>query len=71
MSACGKRTKYHEPFANLAAAILESGIAANDKRFLESDWADTLREICRIDDDLYGGRGLGTRGIINTRKHDD
>ena len=71
MSTCNKRTKYHEPLANLAAAILESGVHANDRRFLESEWADTLREICRIDDDLYGGRGLGTRGVINKRKHDD
>ena len=40
------RTRYHDPYANLAAAILDSGKRCNDTAFLESDWADTLRDIC-------------------------
>jgi len=33
------------PYALLAAAILKRGILENDQRFLESDWADMLREL--------------------------
>lgn len=47
-----KRNRYRSGYANLASAIIESGINANDKGFLESDWCDTLREICRLDDVL-------------------
>lgn len=50
------KARYHEPYSNLAAAILESGIRCNDTLFLESDWADTLREICALDDRIYGDR---------------
>lgn len=53
---------YHDPFANLAAAILESGKRCHDMSFLTSDWAETLREICRLDDKMYGNRNIGTRG---------
>ena len=45
--------KYHSPYANLAAAIIRSGQMANDTRFLESDWCDTLRELCRLDDEMH------------------
>ena len=50
------RKGYHDPYANLAAAILESGARHNDTRFLKSDWAETLRDICALDDEMYGGR---------------
>lgn len=50
------RTKYHDPYANLAAAILDSGKRCNDTAFLESDWADTLRAICSLDYEMYGNR---------------
>lgn len=50
------RTHYHDPYANLAAAILETGARCNDTRFLESDWADVLRELCALDDKMYGGK---------------
>lgn len=44
---------YHDGYANLAWAILQDGIRSNDRYFLESDWADVLREICRLDDILH------------------
>ena len=47
---------YHDPYANLAAAILDSGKKCNDTRFLESDWAEILRDMCSLDDEMYGGR---------------
>lgn len=50
------RRGYHDPYANLAAAILDSGKRCNDTRFLESDWAETLRDMCSLDDEMYGGR---------------
>ena len=58
------RTQYHDPYANLAAAILDSGVRCNDTAFLESDWADILREMCRLDNIMYGNKNvvsLGTR----------
>lgn len=59
----GQRGKYHDPYANLAAAVLESGIRHNDTRFLESGWAESLRYMCSLDDEMYGGRGIATTGI--------
>lgn len=53
-----QNTRYHEPYANLAAAIIMSGVKCHDVKFLESDWCDTLQEMCRLDDQMYGGRGL-------------
>lgn len=50
------RVQYHDPYANLAAAILESGTKCNDTRFLESEWADILRDMCSLDDEMYGDR---------------
>lgn len=47
------RMQYHNPYANLAAAILDSGARCNDTEFLESDWADVLRAICYLDDKMY------------------
>lgn len=66
----GARGPYHDAYANLAAAIIASGVKCHDTRFLESDWCDTLREICRLDDQLYGHRSISTRGrsIISTNK---
>ena len=56
--AASNRTQYHNPYANLAAAILDSGARCNDTTFLESDWADILRAICSIDDEMYGNRSI-------------
>ena len=53
-----QNTRYHEPYANLAAAIIMSGVKCHDVKFLESDWYDTLQEMCRLDDQMYGNRGL-------------
>ena len=58
------RTQYHDPYANLAAAILDSGKRCNDTAFLESDWADILREICRLDNIMYGNKNVVS---LNTR----
>ena len=52
------RTQYHDPYANLAAAILDSGVRCNDTAFLESDWADILREMCRLDNIIYGNKNI-------------
>lgn len=58
-------SSYHDGYANLAAAILERGKRENDTAFLKSDWADILREICKMDDDFYGDREIRqTRGVI-------
>lgn len=56
--AASNRTQYHNPYANLAAAILDSGKRCNDTAFLESDWADTLRAICYLDDKMYANRSI-------------
>ena len=50
-----KKGSYYNPWANLAAAIIRSGEQENDKHFLESDWCDVLREICKIDDEQHSG----------------
>lgn len=64
------RSHYHSPYASLAAAILESGVKCNDTRFLESDWADVLRELCAIDDEMYGGRGeVGRARVYKSSPH--
>lgn len=52
------RKSYHDPYANLAAAILDSGVRCNDTTFLESDWADILREICRLDSIMYDNKNI-------------
>ena len=51
-----KNFQYKNPWARLADAILESGKAAHDVAFLESDWAETLRAICRMDDEMHPPR---------------
>ena len=56
--AASNRTKYHNPYANLAAAILDSGKRCNDTVFLESDWADILREMCRLDNIMYDNKNI-------------
>ena len=56
--AANNRAQYHNPYANLAAAILDSGARCNDTTFLESDWADTLKAICSLDDEIYGNRSI-------------
>lgn len=60
------RTQYHDPYANLAAAILDSGKRCNDTVFLESDWADTLRAICYLDDKMYSNRSIE---IVSQKVH--
>ena len=41
----------HDGYAKLAAAILASG--RYDKWFQESEWADDLRELCKLDIELH------------------
>lgn len=57
-----QNTRYHEPYTNLAAAIVASGVKCHDVGFLESDWCDTLREMCRLDDEMYDARNIQVRG---------
>lgn len=61
---------YHDAYANLAAAIIRSGELQHDTAFLHSNWCDTLKEICRLDDEMYGGRNIGVcgRSIVSTNK---
>lgn len=65
-----KRTgSYHDAYANLAAAIIASGVKCHDTAFLKSDWCDILKEMCRLDDQMYGGRGISRSGsVILTNK---
>ena len=65
MSFSKSECHYHDGYANLAAAIIAGGVRCHDTRFLKSGWCDTLREICKLDDQMYGGRNIGTRGRIN------
>lgn len=58
----GELTRYHNPYTNLAAAIIESGERCNDTRFLDSDWCDTLRTMCKLDDEMYGHKNMGIHG---------
>lgn len=51
------KRRYHNGWANLAAAIIASGRRANDTRFLDSDWCEFLCDLCACDDELYN-RGL-------------
>ena len=44
---------YHDGYANLAAAIIADGHKHNDQVFLNSDWCDTLRWMCKLDDELH------------------
>ena len=53
---------YHNAYANLAAAIIASGERCHDTKFLGSDWCDTLKEICILDDKMYGGASVSMRG---------
>lgn len=58
----GARGPYHDGYANLAAAIIASGVKNHDTRFLESDWCELLREICNLDDVMHGGRNMSACG---------
>lgn len=49
----GKHSRYHDGWANLAAAIIASGEQSYDKAFLESEWCETLHDICALDDELH------------------
>lgn len=66
----GVRDTYHDGYANLAAAIIASGVKNYDTRFLESDWCDTLKEMCTLDDIMYGGRNMPAcgRSMVSTNK---
>ena len=54
-----KTTKaYHNSYTNLAAAVICRAIQDNDKIFLESDWCALLRDMCRLDDEIYGAKNI-------------
>ena len=55
---------YHDAYANLAAAIIASGVKCHDTAFLKSDWCDILKVMCRLDDQMYGGRGISRSGSV-------
>lgn len=66
MSALKGRSEcqYHDAYANLAAAIIRSGEMQHDTAFLNSEWCNILKEICELDDEMYGGRNIEMRGQI-------
>lgn len=66
----GAKGSYHDGYANLAAAIIASGVRHHDTTFLESNWCDLLKEICRLDDQMHGDRNISMRGrsIISNNK---
>lgn len=51
-------TSYYDGWAMLAAAIVRSGEQSYDKSFLESDWCDTLKYMCALDQELHPGHSL-------------
>lgn len=64
--------KFSDPWANLAAAVLHSGIAAHDELFLKSKWAETLSDICdlaNLAEDARRSKGVGLlHGSVNKNK---
>lgn len=48
-----KIDSYHDPYANLAAAIIRAAEQDNDIVFLNSDWCDTLKLLCKLDSELF------------------
>lgn len=60
-------SSYKSPWANLAAAIIRSGEMEHDTVFLNSDWCDTLKRLCKLDDDL-SNRKAGPINIGPTAK---
>lgn len=51
-----RHDRYHDPYANLAHAILVAN--KRDKAFMESEWAEELRDMCRLDDAMYGTKDM-------------
>ena len=49
---CLRHNRYHDPYANLASAILVAN--KRDEAFMKSEWADELRAMCELDDAMYG-----------------
>lgn len=45
--------KIDRGYATLAAAIVKSGQKENDTRFLQSEWCSMLKEICRLDLEMF------------------
>ena len=43
----------YDAFAKLAKAIILSGIKSNDETFLKSAWANTLAEVCKMDQEMH------------------
>lgn len=56
---------FSDPWANLAAAILHTGIASHDELFLNSKWARQLIDMVdlasELDDHKYGGIRTGAK----------
>ena len=44
---------YHDPWANLACAIIRAGEQAHDITFLNSEWCKDLKELCKLDSELH------------------
>lgn len=68
MGTKSQNSRYHNPYANLAYAIIRSGERCHDTTFLNSDWCDTLRTMCKLDDEMYGRSNfeLCSRSHIST-----
>ena len=62
MGTKSQNSKFHNPYTNLAYAIILSGERCHDTTFLDSDWCDMLRMMCSLDDEMYGRRNIELRG---------
>lgn len=47
---------YKDPWANLAAAIIHGGVAANDDLFLKSKWCETLTDLVSLASEMEDSR---------------
>lgn len=54
---------YKDPWANLAAAIIHGGVAANDDLFLKSKWCETLTDLVSLASEMEDSRLSPGRGI--------
>lgn len=54
---------YKDPWANLAAAIIHGGVAANDDLFLKSKWCETLTDLVSLASEIEDSRLSPGSGI--------
>lgn len=55
-------TNVKDGWAMLAAAIIDSGLRANDESFLKSEWCQTLKDLVSLSVELHDKK----RDVTNT-----